>query len=300
MTAEDGYDEEMLKVYQNMVIERHLIWQRRQAGEPGPWTTDSVLSNLKMTNMFRVLDPGSQFVLTDLLCEDPLDYLVRCVFYRITNLPKTWYAMKNMYAGRYPVASDFTRPGMADNLAVNLSKYRDAGNKIFSGAYIIVPNPGVVGSDKAVDAIALTKFFAEEKAPAFFAAQTQEERYHVLRSTKGLGRFLSMQILTDWGYAQEEDRENDFIVAGPGAVRGAAHLNSRLSSEDVIYDMAVEWHDHPIVNVNGHSLGLMNTQNTLCEFSKYVRERVTPRKTSPYKPAHPGRQPKPVLPAWMK
>jgi len=44
----------------------------------------------------------------------------------------------------------------------------------------------------------------------------------------------------------------------------------------------------------------MNTQNTLCEFSKYVRETVSPRKVTPYKPAHPGRQPEPVLPTWMQ
>jgi hypothetical protein len=251
-----------------------------------------------MTNMFRVLDPGSQFVLTDLLSNNAVDFLTRCVFYRITNLPKTWYAMRDVF-GRYPVAQEFVKYDEA--LAKMLSRYRAEGNNIFSGAYIIIPNPGVGGSDKMVDAIALTKFFVEEKAENFLYANSQEERYHILRSTKGLGRFLAMQILTDWGYGQDVNREDEFIVAGPGASRGAAHLNEHAYPEAVIHDLAFRiWWDDPIVQINGYTLGLMNTQNTLCEFSKYVREMNAPRKVTPYRPAHPGVQPKPVLPTWMQ
>lgn len=291
------YNTEMLETYEQMVNERHQIWQRRQAQDPPPWTEDPILRNLKMTNMFRVLDPGSQFVLTDLLTDHPMDFLARCVFYRITNLPKTWYAMRDQF-GRYPVAKDFVEYGHV--LAEMLTRYRNAGNNIFSGAYIIIPNPGQAG-DKMVDALGLVKFFVENKAEDFLFAETQEQRYHILKSTKGLGRFLAMQILTDWGYAQEKNRENEFIVAGPGAARGAAHLNPDVSAETTIKDLAFRiWWDDPIVQINGHGLGLMNTQNTLCEFSKYVREMKSPRKVTPYKPAHPGWQERPVLPTWMQ
>lgn len=292
------YNEEMLALYENMVVERHRIWLVRQSQAQPPWTTDPILRNLKMTNMFRVLDPGSQFVLTDLLCDHPRDFLARCVFYRITNLPSTWRAIKNTF-GRYPKEKDFVEYGHV--LAEFLDSYRAAGNKIFSGAYIIIPNPGVAGSDKMVDALGLVKHFMEEKAEDFLFADTQEKRYHILRSTKGIGRFLAMQILTDWGYGQREDRENEFIVAGPGASRGAAHLNPDVSAEATIADLAFRiWWDDPLVQINGYGLGLMNTQNTLCEFSKYVREMRNPRKVTPYKPAHPGYQEKPVLPIWMQ
>lgn len=291
------YNEEMLDLYENMVEERHRIWLLRQNQEQPPWTTDPVLANIKMTNMFRVLDPGSQFVLTDLLSDHPMDFLARCVFYRITNLPKTWYAIRDQF-GRYPVAQDFVKYDHV--LAEMLARYRAEGNKIFSGAYIIVPNPGVAG-DKMVDAIALTKFFVEEKAEEFLFATTQEQRYHILKSTKGIGRFLAMQILTDWGYGQPVNREDEFIVAGPGASRGAAHLNPDVPAEATIKDLAFRiWWDNPLVQINGHTLGLMNTQNTLCEFSKYVRETIAPRKVTPYKPAHRGFQEKPVLPTWMQ
>ena len=292
------YDDKMLELYQHMVRERHQIWLARQHGDPYPWTEDPVLANRKFTNMFRVLDPGSQFVFdldgTDL---DPADLITRLVFYRITNLPETWYAMRNMYAGRYPVASDFIRPGMADNLITNLSKYRDAGNKIFSGAYIIVPEPGTK-NDKVAGAVRVTQHFALNNVEKFLSAETQAARFAALRATPGLGKFLSMQILTDWTYLLEEEPDLSFVVAGPGAVRGAELLNSHIKPEKVVEELAVAWADHLTVRIGDRGLTPMDVQNTLCEFSKYAREVAYPRKKTPYKPAHPGVQPKPRLPQW--
>lgn len=288
MNAED---EKMLDLYQKMVVERHWIWRARQENQPQPWTKDPVLARLKMTNMFRVLDPGSQFVF-ELQTDDPVDVIARLVLYRITNLPSTWHAMRDVL-GRYPLASD-----MGPEVTRILKRHRGLGNRVFSGAYIIMPEPGLVGADKLPGAVNLAQRFVEKKAEAFLRADTQDEKFDVLRSTPGLGKFLSMQILTDWNYLQTEEPDLSFVVAGPGAIRGAALLNSNKKPEDVIYDLAFDWMDHPFVRLRGRSLTPMDVQNTLCEFSKYVRETVTPRKRNDYKPSHPGAQPTPVLPHW--
>jgi hypothetical protein len=282
-----------MDLYRGMVVERHNIWCARQMGEPQPWTHDVVLANRKFTNMFRVLDPGSQFVF-DLDNEDPVTVIARLVFYRITNLPSTWYAMRAAH-GRYPTANDFTHSSAF--LFQILDAHRLSGNRIFSGAYIIVPEPGTA-NDKVSGALRLTALFVRERAEAFLDATTQDERFDVLRSTPGLGPFLSMQILTDWGYLQTAEPDLSFIVAGPGARRGAALLYPAKKPEDVIYDLAFDWMDHPSVRLVGRSLTLMDVQNTLCEFSKYARELVAPRKKTTYQPSHPGAQPVPVIPRW--
>jgi hypothetical protein len=286
-------DEKMTDLYAAMVLERHQIWLARQAGRPQPWTADPVLANMKMTNMFRVLDPGSQFVF-DLDSRDPVTTIARLVFYRMTNLPKTWYALRAAL-GDYPSATDFVYH--PESLFQILDAHRQAGNRIFSGAYIIVPEPGTAG-DKVRGALRVARTFVTEKAEAFIGAESQEERFAVLRSTPGLGKFLSMQILTDWGYLQPEEPDLSFIVAGPGAIRGAALVDSTRKPEAVIQDTASRWVEHPIVTLAGRALTLMDVQNTFCEFSKYARETVSPRKKSTYRPAHPGPQPEPVLPAW--
>lgn len=286
------YDTETLQVYRKMVVERHLIWERRQAGEPGPWTTDPILSNLKMTNMFRMLDPGSQFVF-DLDTDDPVDVIARLILYRITNLPETWYAMSQALGG-FPNAEDMT-----EDLTKILREYRGVGNQIFSGAYIIMPEPGLRGGDKLVGVVKLVRRFLDGPLlSVFLGATTEDTRYQALRGTAGLGDFLSMQVLADWQYLQEDLPDLSFVVAGPGAKRGARLLHPSLSAEDVIRKLTMEWTSNPVVHVNGRSLTPMDVQNTLCEFSKYAREIKNPRKKTPYKPAHPGQQPKPLTPHW--
>jgi hypothetical protein len=287
-----SYDQEMFNLYGEMVIERHKIWLARQQGLPQPWTEDPVLKNRKFTNMFRVLDPGSQFVF-DLQADDPMDVLARLVFYRLTNKPSTWHAIQTEM-GCFPLAADFIVP---TELLDILKSYRAAGNRIFSGAYIIVPEPGTA-NDKVEGAIRVVQHFLSHHVKPFLLADTQAHRFITLKSTPGLGPFLSMQILTDWTYLQSDEPYLPFVVAGPGARRGAALLAGTGHPEEVIADMTMRWRGHPLVNLEGRSLTPMDVQNTFCEFSKYAREIVTPRKITPYKPANPGIQPKPRVPAW--
>ena len=54
----------------------------------------------------------------------------------------------------------------------------------------------------------------------------------------------------------------------------------------------------PFVTLKGRSLTPMDVQNSLCEFGKYAREFVTPRKKTTYRPSHPGAQPSPIIPPW--
>ena len=290
-----SYDDALMERYRGFVIDRHQVWEKRQAGEEGPWANDPIVASRKFTNCFRVLDYGSQYVVKNLLNGEPEDVLARCTFYRLTNSPYTWDVLWTGLGGDYPVAEDFThRP---EHLYTILDERRKTGVPVFSGAYIIMPNPGKKGADKVRGVIDVTRAVVE-KAPAFFAARSQGERFAMLRSTPGIGRFLAMQILTDWGYAQEVNRENEFVIAGPGARRGAASLNPDLPAEKVIEELTAEWDNDPDVRLNGYPLGLMNVQNTLCEFSKYVRFMGQGHRAA-YVPTHPGPQ-EITLPAWLQ
>lgn len=283
-----------LDLYMHFVRERHGVYLARQAGLPQPWTEDPVLASRKFTNVFRVLDPGSQFVF-ELDTDDPRDQIARLFLYRITNLPATWDAI-HAGLGRYPTVEDILE---MDRLVSIIKAYRDVGNRVFSGAYIIIPEPGTA-NDKVEGAVRATRTFVTDMLPLFLESETQEQRFQALRSAPGMGKFLSMQVLTDWGYLQDVNRENEFIVAGPGARRGAAHL-SDLPAEKVISNLIRLWAVEGDVRVGHYTPSMMDVQNTLCEFSKYHRFAVggkTYRKI-PYSPAHPGEQPEPLLPSWM-
>ena len=280
-------------LYRHFVQDRFAIYLARQKGRPQPWTEDPILASKKFTNVFRVLDPGSQFVF-ELDDDDPGTVITRLMLYRMTNLPSTWKAV-HAELGRYPTLEDILE---MDRLVSIIQRYRDYGNRVFSGAYIIIPEPGTA-NDKIEGAVRVTREFAKTTMRDFLESKTQEQRFRALSSVPGMGKFLSMQVLTDWGYLQDVNLENAFIVAGPGARRGAAHLNN-LPAERTIEILTEHWERERSVLLHGRPPSLMDVQNTLCEFSKYHRFARGGKKYRqiPYSPAHPGEQPFPILPTW--
>lgn len=283
----------MMDTYLQFVEERHRIWELRQLGAPQPWTTDPTLATRKFTNVFRVLDPGSQFVFD--LChpaEDPTpkDVLFRLFLYRYTNEPATWRYLREYFDG-YPIATYG-----AARLIEALHRWRDEqGQRVFSGAYVILPQPNRPG-DKVAQAVELAYRWVENHADDFLAARSQVARFDILRREYGVGPFMAMQILTDWGYTPQcgEDREAEFVVAGPGAIKGAKAVGWAgvpLTTIKVCHALVHTDIETPTLP-GGRTPSFMDIQNTLCEFSKYVRGPVA----RTYRPAHPGAQPDPILP----
>lgn len=278
-------DPDVAATFFDFVIERHTLYERRQEGLPQEeWTSDPVLQTKKMTNVFRWLDPGSQFVITDLLPDvDPLDALFRCAMYRYTNWPDTWTWLRDQI-GHYPIISDF--PVLLDAL----QERRAQGHQMFSGAYMIVPQPGRKG-DKLEQVL---KVVGDINLSRFVAAETQAERHAALTETYGIGDFLGLQILTDYMYRfGDKDTEDEFVVPGPGSLRGTALFAPSHTTESVI-----RWAHRSLLKMPecptllGRQPSVMDVQNCFCEFSKFVKG---PRNTL-YRPAHPGPLPAPTTP----
>jgi hypothetical protein len=300
--------------YVEFVEERHRIWERRQAGEPGPWTTHPILASRKFTNVFRVLDYGSQFLLRELL-EPELserDTLMRCFLYRHTGRPESWEYL-GLSVG-YPTVADLEdvraawhvyRGGFKEGGRGSGARFqaktggvRVFDNPMFTSAYLVFPQSATPGTDKLDSIIDLTKRLftpgsPEDIVPEFLAASSQRARFAVLRRNKGVGDFMSMQVLTDWGYSSHcpTYREDEFVTLGPGAVRGAAALGAGIETAVDLVRSSVG-----CPQLAGRPPSYMDIQNTLCEFSKWVRYRDKTGPGEPYVPAHPGKQPEPALP----
>lgn len=326
------FDIERMRLYLEFVEARHRIWGARQNGIPSrDWTSDPILASKKFTNVFRVLDPGSQFVLTDLAdFPDERTVLMRLFLYRHTGRVEAWRHLQ-VDLGGYPQVDDLETvleswheyrgvvkesdrwldpvvPGKKRRNSTPKTKY-SFQRPIFTGAYLVFPQSQVPGTDKLESIIRLTqRLFTpgspEDVVPDFLKASTQKERFAALRRNKGVADFMSMQILTDWGYLYGPDLENDFVVPGPGCRKGISCITDtpdqvaflRFAREEVLAG-----DDVPMLSFeNGQRRvpSIMDVQNTMCEFSKYVRY-LSKGTTgfSPYQPAHPGQQPEPVLPS---
>lgn len=293
-------DVDAAMAYLGFVEARHEAYLNRQAGLAAPWTNEPIVQAHKFTNVFRILDHGTQFILSD-LAEPGLsdrDLLMRLFLYRHTGRVEAWQYL-DMTVG-YPVVA---------NLPEALAAWLQYPSAFFTNAYLVYPQSHVKGTNKIESIVDLaSRLFTEgseqDVVPDFLAAQTQKERFQVLRRNKGVGDFMSMQVLTDWGYTANcgEDREDEFIVLGPGALKGAAALDPSAKPMDV-FKWAVESvrQDPPLLALDEVGEGYrapsyMDLQNTLCEFSKHSRFASKPEPTKPYTPAHPGPQPKPLLP----
>lgn len=284
--------------YFDFVEERHRIWRRRQAGAEQPWTEDPIMFTRKFTNVFRILDHGSQFLARMLYTGErfaPEDIFFQAFLYRYTNRPESWLEARDKL-GRWPRVRD------ADKLRTIWKERRDQGRGVFSGAYVILPAPNRAG-DKIDQAIDLAVEARKKIWIHFFnRAKTPERRFELLRSLYGVGDFMAMQILTDWNYGPfGDDEENDFIVPGPGCLKGIRAYGWTGDPVDAIYATRDAWEDaeNPPVLPNDRTLSLMDVQNTFCEFFKYDRFRSVERlrkHTYPYRPSNPGPQREPFLP----
>jgi hypothetical protein len=286
--------------YLDFVVERHRVWEQRQAGVPGPWTDDPILATRKFTNVYRVLDYGSQFLVRELLTPDlsPRDTLARCFLYRYTNLPATWDHLKQCF-GDYPCEKDLYRSYIREAIQA----HRDYGFKVFSGAYVILPQPNRTG-DKVQQAVDLAARWMSAHADDFLSAENQADRFEILRREYGVGPFLAMQILTDWGYSvHADDREDEFVVPGPGCIKGAKAIapdEKPMTTLHWAIDAVRALPDCP--DLDGRPPSWMDIQNTLCEFSKYHRyaHSSSPAGANPYTPEHPGPQAPPAIPIhWL-
>lgn len=294
------FDSERMRMYLDFVEERHRIWERRQGGTSQPWTSDPILASRKFTSVFRVLDPGSQFIFELAKGCTPAEFLLRIFLYRHTGRVEAWWFIYEALGGQFPVLEDL------EDVRMYWKYYRTKETPIFTGAYLVYPQSATPGTDKLDSIIRLTQrlFGPEKLAEEFLAAKDQAGRFAALRRHKGVADFMSMQILTDWGYGPfaAGDLENDFVVPGPGCRKGIMTITHTPHQADFIRFARSEilaGDDVPMLSLSGGGTrvpSIMDVQNTLCEFSKYVRYLSKGTTAKPYIPAHPGVQPEPVLP----
>ena len=300
--------------YLGFVQERHLIWVRRQEEHPQAfWTEDPILATRKFTNVFRILDPGTQFLVQGVLAPHWLteeEALMLIFLYRHTGQIPAWNRLFSRLG--WPRVENL---GEVEDL---WRKYRGEGNPIFTGAYLVYPQSSEPGTDKMSSIIGLARRLFSPDSPEYIfpdweSAETMEGKFNVLRRNRGVADFMSQQILTDWSYTKfcGRDRENEFVRPGPGAVKGAKFIAPEEPVQETLNwarSAVLQTPDCPYLDLsNGRWTryrppSLMDIQNTLCEFSKYERyyRSGTPAGKAVYSASHPGPQDPPLLPEHWK
>lgn len=266
--------------YWRFAAERQAIFYRRLQGCPSVLTTDPVLRAHRFTNAYRVVDRVSQYLIRQVQyrpdrSQQPKELFFRTMLFKAFNRIDTWEAIEARVG---PITWANTP---MNKIKTVLDDRHARGVRNYSPAYI-VPSPPFGHARKHANHLALLARMMEDRTPdRLRQAPSLRSVYEQLLTYPGLGPFLAFQAAIDLNYSDLLDfDENDFVVAGPGALDGIAKCFTNVgghSAERIIEGM-VEHQDREFDRLGlrfqalpGRKLHLIDCQNLFCEISKYAR-----------------------------
>ncbi len=279
-----------LNLFWWFIYERQNIWHKRFVQKlPLPWTKDPVIQNERFTNVYRELDPGTQYVIKvilDIQAPKP-DKIFNTMLYRLVGRSETHAAI----GFQKLITFD------PDYLEYSLKRIRDTSSTpIFTAAYMVSAYTLMGSKDKVENVVRLFALLHKD-FHIFYSrlnsCRSAAQVYDVVRSVCGFGNFLAYQVLVDLLYPLHvydntpllPYSHDDWASAGPGAQRGISMLLKEVKK--VEYLDVMRWLrnnqtsefnrldlDFPyLIDCNGKcvDISLANIQNCLCEFHKYVK-----------------------------
>jgi alpha-glutamyl/putrescinyl thymine pyrophosphorylase clade 1 len=183
------------------MTERHAIHQRRLAGQPWPWTDDPILRQHTFTNVFRIYDRVTQYIISNVIGKGDQDLHETCfrvILFRCFNRISTWELLLAHFGEL--TWRDFN---LAAYESVLYEEYRQ--NNTLYGASYILPAPELGGTSldgfkaKAnyANHLRLLKVMMESDLPAQLAQLSElSDAWERISLYPGMGAFLSFQYVS--------------------------------------------------------------------------------------------------------
>lgn len=249
------------------INEREKVRVRKEAGYAAPWSLDPILQTTRFCNVHREDDKVTKWLRKNWYephASSPNLAFSACLA-RVVNWPNTLGVLG------FPI--DWSSARFISQMT-DLSG--GGSNKIWGGAYMVTGGYSAGGETKQVImARVLDEAFLNAKA--INSNDTLQEAFNVVQSTPGLGTFLSAQVIADLKYTpllREASDWTTFCAPGPGSTMGLNLLAGRPPTKGIsetqfseeVNSLRVWLKETYDVDLTAH-----DTQNCLCEFSKYVR-----------------------------
>ncbi|MGW0192049.1 nucleotide kinase domain-containing protein [Nonomuraea sp. NPDC003201] len=264
--------------YWRFAAERQRVYERKLAGQAGPWTADPILTRHRFTNCYRASDRVSQHLITQVIYRGTPEWrevFFRVMLFKLFNRVSTWRLLRNKlgeisWSGYSWQAYD----------AVLSAAFED-GQRLYSPAYVI-PQPPLGEHRKYGNHLRLLELMMATDAPAKIAsAPTMADAFDVLKGHPGIGDFLAYQFLIDLNYTSALSfSEMEFVVAGPGARDGIRKCfgpaAQGIEAEVIRYMSDTQEEQFERLGLHfpglfGRRLHLIDCQNLFCEVDKYSR-----------------------------
>lgn len=249
------------------ITERSAIRLKKEANKSKPWTDDTILQSFRFCNVRRMDDKVSQWLLKEWYVphHDNKNMLMVCALARFVNNPATLEQIEDLL---------FRPMWQTDRIAKALRSYRDKGNTIFNGAYMVRGNNGIDKIDSVVN------FYVEPLKKIKIPNHSMELAWKEILPSFGLGSFMAGQIVADLRHAVTGRWGDRKIWApkGPGSLRGLNRLLERplkapMSQDAFLAELGklIALATIRLPSTLTGRLEAIDWQNTLCEYDKYSR-----------------------------
>lgn len=270
----------VFETYWRFASERQNIFFRKLEGESAPWTEDPILAKYRFTNVYRVTDRVSQYLIREVIYkgeQSAQEIFFRTILFKLFNRIDTWGLLERRLASiSY---KDYSFKNYDRILTSALKK----GERIYSAAYIMPSGKSSFGyCRKHRNHLKLLERMMEDGVPQRISEMRRMKvAFELLRRYPTIGDFLAYQFLIDINYSEMTDfSEMEFVVPGPGARDGIRKCFGRLEGRkesDIIRLVAerqVQEFEHRGLKFRtlwGRPLQLVDCQNLFCEVDKYTR-----------------------------
>lgn len=208
-----------LATYFDLARERYRIKLQRDVKAPPPWTADPILANWRFCNVFREDDAVTRWFRENV--REPLNRsmgpgaLFATIAFRWFNCIATGEALKES------LLKDEWGPKQERLLLAR----RDAGETIFTGAFIINSEPGKGKLESVLECLRVARTLVQEtiRAQDLAPLESLQACHAWLQQVPRLGRFMAYEIVSDLRHTFLLDDAHDILTwasAGPGCARG--------------------------------------------------------------------------------
>jgi len=253
-------EQDRIDSFFNFCKERQNIYNKKESGEPAPWTDDKVLQKYKICNIYREQDFGTKYYLNSILSlyGDNAFIFFMTIAYRLCNRV---YAFEQFRENL--IEHDFQG---AERIAKD---YRKEHGVFFSNAYVTFG--GLRKGEDKIEAYFRTCRWINENADAFVEllkyAETAENAYKIIQKIPFAGTFVGYQFFLDFLHTPILGRFKDdesFYIIGEGAAQGMDIIFGNHTKES--FDRL--WREQDNYNLE-KPLSKHNCEFSLCEFRKW-------------------------------
>lgn len=280
----DVYD-----TYWKLAAERQEVFFKKLQGLAPPYSKDPILNTYKFCNVYRASDRVSQFLIKDVIYNFQVtkeDVLFRIFLFRLLNKIDSWKSLEKK-VGRISLENfNF------DSYARAIQDLKDSGHTIYGNAFILCATKAFGYDKKHENHLALLEhvFIKTKTGKEIINSKSLESLCLTLRKLPLIGGFMAYQIAVDFNYSEVFNfSENDFTIAGPGALRGIRKCFESTNGKDHAYVISymVENQEKEFKRLGlnfkslwGRPMHTIDCQGMFCETDKYSRVRFPDLKSN--------------------